>query len=189
MKKLLYTASLFCAIVLAAGCSLEDDYESIFDDGNKNAIAPVSIDLYGSNVLTARTVGKLLATYPDKCIYTTDDISGFDTDFYKALLINDKSMITSALEDGKDSYECPDIDFDSYSLVIGTFYYPDTSLYMKDQRIVSRNGKFELYIELKYRSFGAGMPAITTFSLLYPKLPDKPLSKVHYWLNKEDTDD
>ena len=98
-----------------------------------------------------------------------------------AMIVNQKSLLKEVEYYG-NTFLWPEIDFDSYSLVIGQYYTNYTGYMISKQYIIKGSSKYLLYFDIE----GGDLCATKNnyFATLYPKLPDGKLEvKV---LNKEE---
>ena len=181
MKKLF---SILVIIVSLSACTKSDTFESVFDKGNTEAIAPIG----SANGCTLDVDGRLLKNVLQKKGYDLCD-SGFDattgTQYeegdIKAIVINKHSDLPSREEALKRWIDLqlhfPEIDFEKFSLVIGARFATHTLAYrIGDQRIIEENDHLKLYVKLEdFNPNHIIGSAWDYFATLYPKLPDKPI--------------
>lgn len=156
--------------LLLTGCM--NEFESIFDGNNADAIAPLTKQesgeaapfLYDDYDSFSRLAGSVLS-----------DAGAPRGDDY-AMIINDKSLLKDLVVDEETTLSWPEIDFNKYSLIIGRFCTTSQGYRVENQRVVKKAGNVELYLEIVSSSFGhLESPAVYSFGALYPKLPDCPV--------------
>lgn len=102
-----------------------------------------------------------------------------------AVVLNDTQLLKNYQEDGI-VYQWPEIDFDKYSLLIGSFTRKGgTDVLLKDQRVVVSDGKATVYLKMYYPDAGFDDAVKNTryFCALYTKLPNG-MAEVIRWINE-----
>ena len=91
-----------------------------------------------------------------------------------AIIVNKRELLKEGEGYYGEIYQWPEIDFDSYSLVLGQFMTGDQAGYTIAQNyIVRKRSRYELYIEIKSTSERhLAVSTVNYFVVLYPKLPD-----------------
>ena len=102
-----------------------------------------------------------------------------------AIVLNDKQLLKDCQDDGIVC-QWPEIDFDKYSLLVGSFTrLGGCDVLIKDQRVVVSDGKASVYLKMYYPSDGTddAMKSTRYYCALYSKLPDGP-AEVIRWIDE-----
>lgn len=181
MKKFIYCAAL---LALTLGLSCCSKMEDVFNGNDKDAIAPVAttyseenadVDLSGDwHHLVVRDILYQVGLIDHENPFTT-----------AALVINDNSLIDDVLAEyeGKIEINVPEIDFDKYSLVVGSCYLVSGTYYLANQRIKNSSSGVKLYLEVCERKDVHGTQAVFNyyFASLYPKLPSGEVEVIRWY--------
>lgn len=187
MKKFIYCVAL---LALTLGLSCCSKMEDVFNGNDKNAIAPVATT-YSEENADVDLLGGLpwyfLQDILDQAgVMNHDHIGALDFVAHTtaAIVINDNSIIKDVLAEyeGKIEINVPEIDFDKYSLVVGSCYLVSGTYYLANQRIKNTSSGVKLYLEVCERKDVAGIHAVFNyyFASLYPKLPSGEVEVVRW---------
>lgn len=172
MKRILYLATAFAVMALSACCTKQD----VFSDSDKDAIKPVSM-FTTTQASSEFIVGIDEYVLPDIIAVCGlpkpvpfQPVPGGDA----AAVVNSREVLERAFASyyGDAEYSVPEIDFDSYSLVVGYFCNGDSGAYAADQRLKKTANGMELYVKVA-ETGGYATPTDICFAGLYPKLPDQ----------------
>ena len=92
-----------------------------------------------------------------------------------AIVVNTSTLLED-MTVGEQVFKWPEIDFNQYSMVIGSCGIPYGGILAVKQRAVRKTDRIDYYIDLKSETGGIQTPTTCYFAALYPKLPDV---KVH----------
>ena len=184
MKRLLIIAGLALAMLCSIGCS---KFEYIFSGNDPSVIEPVTSEDGAYSINDSYLYFEYILEYNGiKTGYTAEPTANNEI----AVVINDKSQL-GPLEDialppvddfneGKYT-KIPDIDFDKYSLVIGT-YINEGSYSCTDTRVKKKDDGMEIYVKLEKGSDSSfAICSLSPFAAIYPKLPTGYI-KVNSWM-------
>ena len=171
MKKFVYCAAL---LALTLGLSCCSKIEDVFNGNDKDAIAPVATT-YSEENAEVNLSGDWQHLVVRDILYQVGLIDQENPFMAAALVINDNSIIEDVLAEyeGKIEINVPEIDFDKYSLVVGSCLFGNGLCYLANQRIKNSSSVVKLYLEVCERKDVAGIQAVFNyyFASLYPKLP------------------
>ena len=163
MKRIITTIIVPCIAILLAGCS--NEFEDIFNDNNKEVIAPLMSDEAEGEILAGINYNLMKKTMTD--------ILGANDKPACALVINNQVDLKTVVSQGNEIVEWPEIDFDKCSLVLGYVFITPLNRYLDAQRIVYNKGVPELYIKVVIPQSGGGDTtdgAWVYFARLYSKI-------------------
>jgi len=113
----------------------------------------------------------------NQCLFTNRPTNTPSSCFFTTLgRDKDTCIMINTMEEFRHTYECtddlPEIDFDSYTLIIGKKKVNHTGYSVLSWKILS-NCSLTLYLELSGQNSGGGTLLIHHWGI-YPKLPDRP---------------
>lgn len=201
MKRLGSLLMIISATLMFAGCS--NEFEKIFNGEDKEAISPLvsgeetaALDnlleagrLFDLAMLVSHTMFENGVVAWDPSHYLDMLNHQLPWDFLpekdRAMVINSRTeLLDYTMPDGS-CITWPEIDFDSYSLVIGYFRVGGSGEYLSSQRIVVKGGKPELYLKINNDRPGKTYGGSDYFATLYPKISFEGEISVNVWRNWE----
>ncbi len=166
MKHIGLISMMACAAFMFAGCS--NEFEDVFNGNNKEALSPIE---------SSETGGVLLSGISSDLIRKTLDVISQDMRDVPhisntiAYIINNQENLRTVTQRENTVVEWPEIDFDKYSLVLGTV---DTARgkILDSQRLVIKNKVPVLYVKIKIvQEYDYCDDVSWYFAKLYPKVP------------------
>jgi len=169
MKHIGLISMMACAAFMFAGCS--NEFEDVFNGNNKEALSPIESSETGGVLLSGINSFLLRKTL----LEISQDILGTPsiTDTI-AYIINDQERLSTVVTRREDNtvVEWPEIDFDKYSLVIGSVDLARNKV-LDSQRLMIKNKAPVLYVKIKIikEEYDPCDTVEWLFAKLYPKVP------------------
>ena len=99
----------------------------------------------------------------------------------RAMVINSRTVLLDYTMPDGSCIRWPEIDLESYSLVIGYFRVGSSGEYLSSQRIVMKGGKPELYLKINNDRPGKTYGGSEYFVAIYPKISFEGEVSVNVW--------
>lgn len=198
MNRLESLLMIIFATLLFAGCS--NEFEKIFSGEDKEAISPLvsgeetavldnlsADDRFSLAMLVSHTMYESGVEAWNPSHYLDRPFSELPWDYLpekggaRAMVINSRTeLLDFTMPDGS-CIKWPEIDLESYSLVIGYFGVASGREYLSSQRVVMKGGKPELYLKIDNDRPGKALGGSDYFAVLYPKLSFEGEINVNMW--------